>query len=207
MYWRTWHPGRWIGERWLALGWALAHWRRRVVLFWYGGNKAPWLFVAFVAAIVAALGYALYSAMAYQDERRKRLREFHRQSLACLARNIYFEARGEPVAGQYAVAEVTMNRRASRRFPSTVCGVVYEKNWDSLRGRYVGAFSWTEFDALPDPQGEQWQRAMVIAEAVYYGRYTPTLQGATHFHASYIKPDWAPQKRRVAKIGRHIFYR
>ena len=109
--------------------------------------------------------------------------------------------------GQYAVAEVTMNRRASRRYPNTVCEVVYQKNWDSTRGRYVGAFSWTEFDVLPEPTGEDWHRALVIAEAVYYQRYTPTLNGAMYFHATHIKPDWAVQKRRVAKIGRHIFYR
>ena len=202
MYWRTWYT-----DRWLAIGWQLAHWRRRLALFWYGGEKTPWLFAAFVLAVVGALVFATYSTIAYQEERRKRVRDFHKQSLACLARNVYFEARGEPVTGQYAVAEVTMNRRASRRYPNTVCAVVYEKNWDPIRGRFVGAFSWTEFDTLPDPKGEEWQRAMAIAEAVYYGRYTPILSGATHFHASYIRPDWAHQKRRVAKIGRHIFYR
>jgi spore germination cell wall hydrolase CwlJ-like protein len=100
-----------------------------------------------------------------------------------------------------------MNRRASRRFPNTVCDVVYQKNWDSVRGRFVGAFSWTEFDALPDPSGEEWHRALAIAEAVYYQRYAPQLKGAVFFHATYIKPDWAQQKQRVAKIGRHIFYR
>src|SRR5882672_11161357 len=82
-----------------------------------------------------------------------------RRNLACLARNVYFEARGEPTAGQYAVAEVTMNRKASGRYPDTVCGVVYQKNWDPLRKRYVGAFSWTELGALPAPRGEEWERA------------------------------------------------
>jgi N-acetylmuramoyl-L-alanine amidase len=202
MYWRYWST-----NLWLNVGWELAHWRRRFALFWYGGEKAPWLFVLFAAAIVATLAFALKYVFAYQEERRQRVREFHKESLACLARNIYFEARGEPVAGQHAVAEVTMNRRASRRYPNTVCGVVYQKNWDPLRGRYVGAFSWTEFDTLPDPKGEEWHRAMAIAEAVYYQRYTPALRGATHFHANYIKPDWAKQKNRVAKIGRHIFYK
>lgn len=202
MYWRY-----RCTDLWLSLGWQLAHWRRRFALFWYGGDKTPWLFVGFVGAVVTGLGLALHSAIAYQDERRKRVQDFHKQSLMCLARNIYFEARGEPVAGQYAVAEVTMNRRASRRYPNTVCGVVYEKNWDRLRGRFVGAFSWTEFDTLPEPYGEDWQRALAIAEAVYYDRYTPALRGATHFHASYIRPPWAKQKQRVAKIGRHIFYK
>ena len=202
MYWRYRFTGLWLN-----IGWELAHWRRRLALFWYGGNKAPWLFVIFAALVAAALVFALYTAIVYQDERRKRVREFHRQSLTCLARNVYFEARGEPVAGQYAVAEVTMNRRASRRFPNTVCEVVYQKNWDPIRRRLVGAFSWTEFDSLPDPVGDEWHRALSIAEAVYYQRYTPQLKGATHFHATYIKPDWAKQKQRVAKIGRHIFYK
>lgn len=202
MYWRS-----RFTDLSLSIGWEIAHWRRRFALFWYGGDKAPWLFVAFAGLIVAGLVYGLHSAIAYQDERKKRVREFHKQSLTCLARNVYFEARGEPVAGQYAVAEVTMNRRASRRYPNTVCEVVYQKNWDPIRGRYVGMFSWTEFDTLPDPKGEEWHRALAIAEAVYYQRYTPALKGATHFHANYIKPDWAQQKVRVAKIGRHIFYR
>jgi spore germination cell wall hydrolase CwlJ-like protein len=202
MYWRY-----RLTDLWLNLGWEAAHWRRRFALFWYGGDKTPWAFAGFVGVVLAALGYALYTAMAFQEERRNRVRDFHKQSLLCLARNIYFEARGEPVAGQYAVAEVTMNRRASRRYPNTVCAVVYEKNWDPLRKRFVGAFSWTEFDALPHPKGEEWQRALAIAESVYYGRYTPALAGATHFHASYIKPDWAGEKKRVAKIGRHIFYK
>ena len=202
MYWRYRFTGLWLN-----IGWELAHWRRRLALFWYGGSKAPWLFVIFAALVAAALVFALYTAIVYQDERRKRVREFHKQSLTCLARNVYFEARGEPVAGQYAVAEVTMNRRASRRFPNTVCEVVYQKNWDAGRRRFVGAFSWTEFDALPNPSGEEWQRALAVAEAVYYQNYAPQLKGATHFHATYIKPDWAVQKQRVAKIGRHVFYK
>jgi N-acetylmuramoyl-L-alanine amidase len=203
MYWWRY----WCRELPLQVGWELAHWRRRFALFWYGSDKTPWMFVLFVALVVGALVLALRSAIAYQEDRRNKVREFHRQSLTCLARNIYFEARGEPIAGQYAVAEVTMNRRASRLYPNTVCEVVHQKNWDPIRGRYVSAFSWTEFDSVPDPVGEEWRRALVIAEAVYYQRYTPILQGATHFHATYIKPDWAAQKRRVAKIGRHVFYR
>lgn len=166
--------------------------------WWYTRNKTPWV-VGLLAGVAIGVSGALgYSTLADRVER---------QQLTCLALNVYFEARGEPVAGQYAVAEVTMNRRASRRFPNTVCEVVYQKNWDSVRGRFVGAFSWTEFNALPDPSGEEWQRALAIAEAVYYQRYTPQLAGATHFHANYIKPDWASQKKRVAKIGRHIFYK
>jgi len=167
-------------------------------LFWWLADKEPLVFVAVLVLIAGAFAFGLRATYTRQDDRR---------SVACLARNIYFESRGEPVKGQHAVAEVTMNRRASGRYPSTVCGVVYQKNWDSLRGRYVGAFSWTEFDTLPPPSGEQWLKAWEIAEAVYYGREAPVLDGAMFFHATYIKPDWAKTKKPLARIGGHVFYK
>lgn len=156
------------------------------------------MFALVLGLIVAIFTLALQAVYARQDDRR---------NLTCLARNVYFEARGEPVAGQYAVAEVTMNRKASGRYPNTVCGVVYQKNWDPLRQRYVGAFSWTEFDSLPNPKGERWLLAWEVAEAVYYGREAPVLENAMYFHATYIKPDWARGKRPLARIGGHVFYK
>src|SRR6266436_2797005 len=175
-------------------------------VFWYRTDKGPWVFVLVVGLIVTLLGFLLTAVFANQDERRNRARELDRQNLTCLARNVYFEARGEPAAGQYAVAEVTMNRKASGRYPGTVCGVVYQKNWDPLRKRHIGAFSWTELDALPAPRGEEWERAWKVAEAVYYRREARVLEGALHFHATYIKPDWARSKQPIARIGRHVFY-
>ena len=178
--------------------WAVSRWRDNLRVSWYVADKEPWIFAAVLVLIAAAFAFALRAAYAHADDRR---------NLACLARNVYFEARGEPTAGQYAVAEVTMNRKASGRYPDTVCGVVYQKSWDPLRGRYVGAFSWTEFDVLPTPRGEQWLQAWEVAEAVYYGREPPVLDGAMYFHAVYIKPDWAKRKKPLARIGGHIFYR
>ena len=70
MYWRYWGT-----NLWLNVGWVLAHWRRRFALFWYGGDKTPWMFVAIAVFVVAALGFGLRSAIAYQDERRKRVRQ------------------------------------------------------------------------------------------------------------------------------------
>ncbi|MGH8736024.1 MAG: cell wall hydrolase, partial [Burkholderiales bacterium] len=134
-------------------------------------------------------------------------RQTIRQELSCLARNVYFEARGEPEAGQYAVAEVTMNRKAAARFPETVCAVVYQKNWDALRGRFVGAFSWTELGALPLPRGEDWERARKVARDVYYGLRAPQLQGALYYHAISITPAWAKEKKLVVRIGGHAFYK
>jgi len=69
-------------------------------VFWYRTDKGPWVFVLVVGLVVALLGFLLSAVFANQDERRNRARELDRQNLACLARNVYFEARGEPAAGQ-----------------------------------------------------------------------------------------------------------
>jgi N-acetylmuramoyl-L-alanine amidase len=180
------------------ISWAVSRWWYGMRVFWHAWDKEPWVFALVLGLIATIFVLALQVVYARQDERR---------NLVCLARNVYFEARGEPAAGRYAVAEVTMNRKASGRYPDTVCGVVYQKNWDPLRKRYVGAFSWTEFDSLPTPTGEDWLRAWEVAEAVYYEREAPVLEGALFFHATYIKPDWARGKRPLARIGGHVFYK
>ena len=150
-----------------------------------------------IGLATSALGFLVYYSTTEKS---------HNQDLTCLALNVYHEARGEPMAGQYAVAEVTMNRVASRRYPNTVCEVVYQQNWDRLRGRYVGAFSWTELEVKARLNGKAWRRASRAAEAVYYGRAAPTVNGALFYHAQYIKPSWAKRKKSVARIGKHIFY-
>ena len=180
------------------VGWAVSSRWYGLRVSWHAVDKEPWIFVSVLLLIAVAFVFALRAVYAHRDEQR---------NLACLARNVYFEARGEPAAGQRAVAEVTLNRKASGRYPDTVCGVVYQKNWDPLRKRYVGAFSWTEFDSLPAPEGEQWLQAWEIAEAVYYDREPRVLDGAMFFHAVYIKPDWAKSKKRLARIGGHVFYK
>ena len=181
-----------------AIAWAVSRRWQNLRLSWYLADKEPLILVAVLVLVGAGFALGLRATFARQDDRR---------NLACLARNIYFEARGEPVRGQRAVAEVTMNRKASGRYPDSVCGVVYQKNWDPLRGRYVSAFSWTEFDTLPAPSGEQWLQAWEIAEAVYYRREPPVLDGAMFFHATYMKPDWAKTKKAIARIGGHVFYK
>jgi N-acetylmuramoyl-L-alanine amidase len=181
--------------------------RFRFASWWFRADKEALVFLAILGLLVAVFGFTLSGVAAYKEERRNQALAAEKQTLTCLARNVYFEARGEPLDGQYAVAEVTMNRKASPRYPDTVCEVVHQKNWDPIRGRYVGAFSWTEFSELEEPRGEAWQRAWKIAEAVYYGREAPKLEGALFFHATYIRPGWAKGKQTVARIGRHVFYR
>jgi spore germination cell wall hydrolase CwlJ-like protein len=165
---------------------------------WYTGDKGPWIAGAVAALAVTGFVFLMISVFANRDER---------QELMCLARNVYHEARGEPPLGQYAVAEVTMNRVASGRYPATVCGVVYQQNWDTLRQRYVGAFSWTELERNVTPQGAAWVHAWRVAEDVYYQRREPVLDGALWYHAERIRPSWSREKKPVARIGKHIFYR
>lgn len=153
------------------------------------------LFALMLAAPICMLGAIV--SFAWQNQQRLVREQQRIADLTCLAQNVYHEARGEPDAGQRAVAEVTMNRVASGRFPATVCEVVWAKH----------AFSWTELDvrAMP-PRGVAWERAVTAAEAVYDAEFEAQVSGAMHYHATYVKPDWARGRQPMATIGQHVFY-
>jgi N-acetylmuramoyl-L-alanine amidase len=169
----------------------------RLRLLWYSLDKAVAAFAVFFGLVVGLLMAGALAVFSERDAAGASLREFHAKSLDCLARNVYYEARGEAIAGQYAVAEVTMNRKSSPHYPKTVCDVVYQRE----------AFSWTGQRGLEAPAGAEWHRARKVAAEVYYQKRAPTLQGVTHFHATYVRPDWSKERQRVARIGRHVFYR
>lgn len=116
----------------------------------------------------------------------------------CLATALYFEARGEPIEGQVAVAEVILNRVDSPGYPRSICGVVHQG----------GQFSYT-FDGQPDTIREKaaFQRAGKIAAAMLAGAPRALTQGATHFHTRAVRPGWAHRFPRTAAIGGHLFYR
>jgi len=156
--------------------------------------------------VFAALLFLVFSSMAFFIYETIVDRNISRE-LGCLALNIYHEARGEPKEGQIAVAKVTMNRVASRRYPDTICRVVYQKKWDRIRKRYVSAFSWTELPPAKELDRKTWERALQIAKTVYYDQQPSRLDGALFYHAVHIRPSWAGKKTRIAKIGRHIFYK
>lgn len=124
---------------------------------------------------------------------------------ACLARGIYFEARGEPVEGQAAVAQVILNRVKNPAYPSSVCGVVYQnKKW---RNRCQFSFA---CDGLRDSIKSQnsWKTAQRVAKEVSTGEiWLEEVGDSTHYHATYVRPRWARSMKKVDKIGRHIFYR
>lgn len=104
------------------------------------------------------------------------------------------EARGESYKGKVAVALVTLNRTKSERFPSTICGVVYQK----------GQFSWTRKYAKVKINVEQWQAAKDAAVSAYMGTDIISNFKATHFHNTSVNPGW--KMKKVAKIGNHTFY-
>ncbi len=178
--------------------------RDRWLDFWYYGDRLVLAVVA-VPALAAAV-FAGFAHFAFDEQQRMRAERERHAALRCLAENVYYEGRGEPLNGQRAVAEVTLNRVASPRFPDSVCAVVHEKRLDPKRGRYVGAFSWTELE-VQAPSGPAWQRAMKTAVSVYDGRVPPLVPEALYYHAARVRPRWARSKRSLARIGNHVFYR
>jgi len=181
--------------------------RRGLRLAWYRADKEAMAFALMIGTALLAFGLGLHSVFERHQRAQALALERERQNVECLARNVYHEARGEPLDGQYAVAEVTMNRLYSKRYPDSVCAVVHEKRWDAIRKRYVGGFSWTEFYSVSEPAGEAWDLAQKVAADIYYKRVPPRLDGALFYHATWIRPSWAEERRRVARIGRHVFYR
>ena len=125
-------------------------------------------------------------------------------ALLCLSANIYFEARGEEVAGQIAVAEVTLNRVASHDHPNDICSVVLEEN--SLGCQ----FSWW-CDGQSDTMTDRfsYQRAKAIAELMLKnGEYISVVgDEVTHYHSNQIKPYWQSNYEFVSEVGNHVFYR
>ena len=123
--------------------------------------------------------------------------------LMCLAVNVYFEARSDSMEGQYAVAHVVMNRVQSHRFPNDVCSVVTQQR----KGRTC-QFSWYcdgKSDTPNDP--EAWAWAVLVAYDVLRGYVPDVTKGATHYHATYVKPSWAKRLDKTVEYGSHIFYK
>ncbi|MGB0681625.1 MAG: cell wall hydrolase [Magnetovibrionaceae bacterium] len=127
------------------------------------------------------------------------------RTLQCLAMNIYWEARSEPDLGQVAVAAVTLNRANHKAFPNDVCGVVQQ---GGAERRHLCQFSWWCDGKSDLPREDKaWDESMELARHVLDGELDDPTDGAMWYHADYVKPAWSRKKVRVAKIGRHIFYR
>lgn len=132
--------------------------------------------------------------------------EKRQKQLDCLARNIYHEAGYEPFEGKVAIAQVTINRAESGAFPSDICQVVYQKN--VVYEKVLCQFSWYCNQAsLQKPMnGPVYTESMEVAKKVLLeGFRLESIKAALYFHGDYINPGW--KREKVAKIGRHIFYK
>lgn len=146
----------------------------------------------------------------------------------CMALNIYYESRSDNLAGQYAVADVVLNRVHDDRYPDTVCEVITQgpvkESWKTKQDpdlpeedrkynpiRHLCQFSWYCDGKSDNPADETgWAQAQYVAGAILYSdKYRGITEGATHYHATYVKPRWARDRgmNHIGRIGAHIFYR
>ena len=122
----------------------------------------------------------------------------------CLSEALYFEARGESVKGQFAVAEVILNRVDSARFPDTLCGVIKQ----GTGRKYQCQFTYTcdgNKEIISEPKA--FERVRKVARVVMDGKERDLTGGATHYHTTAVRPRWSRVYKKTARIGTHIFYR
>ena len=146
-------------------------------------------------------------------------------SVECLALNMYHEARGQGSAGLLGVSSVVLNRVKDRRFPDTICGVIYQgptrESWKTRQTpdpndatfypvKHRCQFSWYCDGRSDEPRNKKvYQRLLTISKSIVYNtiNFVDITDGATHYHADYVRPAWAKVKTRTTRIGNHIFYR
>lgn len=121
------------------------------------------------------------------------------EQMRCLAGAVYFESRGEPLAGQLAVAQVVINRTQDARWPASYCGVVYQR----------AQFSFVRGGQMPriNTASTAWTRARAVARIAHEGLWESEAADAVYFHASYVRPRWSRSRTPLAQIDTHIFYR
>ncbi|MFN3453046.1 MAG: cell wall hydrolase, partial [Sphingorhabdus sp.] len=125
------------------------------------------------------------------------------KALRCMTQAIYYEAGFEPVAGRYAVAQVILNRMRHPAFPKSVCGVIYQ---GSTKPGCQFSFA-CDGSLLRAPSPKAWAEAQRVAQNVLAGSVTSAVGMATHYHANYVSPYWAPKLHKIRQLGAHIFYR
>lgn len=169
------------------------------------------LVILFASLVIAITYLMMYWAVSFRLERQVKhdniiTAQQRQRELNCLARNIYYEAGNEPFEGKVAVAQVTLNRVNHDEFPDDICQVVYQKN--IFYSRTVCQFSWyCDRQALVRPIDKQsYDESMIVAKKVLLeGFRLPGLTDALYYHANYINPNW--RKKRITRVGRHIFYK
>lgn len=169
--------------------------------------------------LITALVLTMYTSFASASDTSNNIlyTEQNEPEAWCLALNIYYEARGSNLADQVAVADVVLNRVKDTRYPNTVCEVVKQgvqrPSWkdpnEMVMVRNQCQFSWYCDGKADNPQDrEAWASAQQYAYMmIYFNDYRGITQGATHYHAHYVNPEWARDFQLIGSIGNHIFYR
>ena len=126
------------------------------------------------------------------------------KQMSCLAEALYFEARGEPFTGQLAVGEVILNRVEDSRYPSSICKVINQ----GTGRRFACQFTYTCDGKLETVhERKAYEMALKLAKILITTHDRKLTKGSTHYHSNYVNPKWSKKFERVAKYGRHIFYR
>ncbi|GLQ10733.1 hypothetical protein GCM10007913_26650 [Devosia yakushimensis] len=170
-----------------------------------GGALAPAAVNPLPAVASEQLAYARANAPVTGGFSEGAAMQVSTKELWCLATAIYFEARGEAYRGQVAVAQVVLNRVKDHRYPDTICGVVFQNQ----HRRNSCQFSFA-CDGIPEVVNDQksWAQAEDIAKRFTDGElYLTEVGDATHYHATYVRPAWAPRMQKVTQIGLHVFYK
>ena len=178
-----------------------------------------------IAVMTLSTAFAQTEASTFQKPQLEELYTAdNHPELYCLAQNVYFEAKSEPLAGQYAVADVVLNRVQDTRYPNTICEVVHEgpvrESWKTRQTedpddavfypvKHRCQFSWYcdgKADTVRD--NDAWRMAQIVAYKILHNeKMRGITEGATHYHADYVSPKWASKIQLVGSISTHIFYR
>ena len=173
-------------------------------------DKATTIFSVISLLIVAALLSVSVIAQTMPQQVAEEVitetKEVMAKDVECLANNIYYEAGRESFEGKLAVAQVTINRTKSNRYPNTICGVVYQK--DKINGRILCQFSWVCEKVHTNKNKYLWEEAQYIAkkaltEPIAHAKIA--AHNVMYFHGAYINPGWK-KSGVVMRIGNHIFY-
>mgnify|MGYP005720004609 FL=1 len=176
--------------------------------------------------LIQTSGSTEFRKFPIENNELEHLRKLHKDTINCMALNIYHEAKNQSVTGQIAVGLVVINRVKDNRFPDTICDVIMQgpirESWKTKKNpdlndeermyypiRNRCQFSWY-CDGKDDTPREPtaWELATHIAEKLLFSRqYAGMLDGATHYHADYVSPAWRLDMTRISKVDDHIFYR
>lgn len=162
------------------------------------------LLIAAILVSVSVFAYTIPEQVS--EEISMETKQLVAKDVDCLAKNIYYEAGKESFEGKLAVAQVTINRTKSNRYPNTICGVVYQK--DKVNGKTVCQFSWVCENVSTKRNQYMWEEALYIAkksltEPIAHAKIA--AHNVMFFHATYVNPGWK-KNGIVVQIGNHIFY-